>query len=154
MKQRTQPYRTAYGGFTLIELSVVIGIVGVLVAILLPAVQAAREAARAMDCKSRLKQLGLGLQSYHGAFGCFPINTSFSKDLGPLSHSRSWMQGILPFVEQAALDDQIVSGASIQANRVVAETVVPLYLCPSDTSEGKMGNRADVPPSWQLAITN
>src|SRR6185436_5886286 len=99
--------------FTLVELLVVIAIIGVLVALLLPAVQAAREAARRMQCGNHLKQIGLGLQNYHDVYNSLPfgararnhtgdIGTRPSQQWGP-----SWYVGILPFCEQKALSDQI-----------------------------------------------
>src|SRR5438477_5790761 len=102
--------------FTLVELLVVIAIIGVLVALLLPAVQAAREAARRMQCSNHLKQIGLGLQNYHDTFQSLPYGararcvstttnnncpiTSMANGFGP-----SWLMGILPFCEQKPLAD-------------------------------------------------
>src|SRR5947209_4987154 len=100
-------------GFTLVELLVVIAIIGVLVALLLPAVQAAREAARRMQCSNHLKQIGLALQNYHDVFGALPFGararyvmtsgtTPTGQNTGP-----SWYVGLLPFCEQKPLSDQI-----------------------------------------------
>src|SRR6476620_2946778 len=97
--------------FTLVELLVVIAIIGVLVALLLPAVQAAREAARRMQCSNHLKQIGLGLQNYHDTFQSLPFGararfvqstsaTPVGQGWGP-----SWYVGILPFCEQKPLSD-------------------------------------------------
>src|SRR6476661_1382125 len=89
---RRQPGR----GFTLIELLVVIAIIGVLIAFLLPAVQAAREAARRMQCVNNLKQLGLGLLNYESSHGSLCPGTKYQV-------WGSWTIFVLPFMEQAAL---------------------------------------------------
>ena len=70
-------------GFTLVELLVVIAIIGVLVALLLPAIQAAREAARRNSCQNKLKQIGIGLQNHHDAFKRFPLATWQGKPYNP-----------------------------------------------------------------------
>jgi prepilin-type N-terminal cleavage/methylation domain-containing protein/prepilin-type processing-associated H-X9-DG protein len=85
-------------GFTLVELWVVIAIIGVLVALLLPAVQAAREAARRAQCVNNLKQLGIGMQNYHDTLGQFPVG-NVSCCWG------TWQMSILPFIEQQQLAD-------------------------------------------------
>jgi prepilin-type N-terminal cleavage/methylation domain-containing protein len=99
-------------GFTLVELLVVIAIIGVLVALLLPAVQAAREAARRMQCSNHLKQIGLGLQNYHDVFQSLPFGArarfvQTSKTAPPAQFGPSWYVGILPFCEQKPLSDLI-----------------------------------------------
>src|SRR6187401_3085395 len=86
-------------GFTLVELLVVIAIIGVLVALLLPAVQAAREAARRMSCQNNLKQLGLACHNYADIVGVLP-------PAGTSSNEFSWCVHILPFIEQKNLYDQ------------------------------------------------
>ena len=95
-------------GFTLVELLVVIAIIGVLVALLLPAVQAAREAARRTECQNHLKQMGVALQNYHDSIKRFPsggtvpwpgLVNSTTHALGP---GGCWMFLILPFMEQQA----------------------------------------------------
>ena len=96
-------------GFTLVELLVVIAIIGVLVALLLPAIQAAREAARRTQCNNNLKNIGLGLQNYHDTYKTFPMGAMhtglrIAPCLGP-----SWQYGILPFMEQRNIYDKIAN---------------------------------------------
>ena len=86
-------------GFTLVELLVVIAIIGILVALLLPAIQAAREAARRTQCGNNLKQYGVALHNYHDTYKVFPTGTS-SWDNYPYV---GWQYRILPFTENAAL---------------------------------------------------
>jgi prepilin-type N-terminal cleavage/methylation domain-containing protein/prepilin-type processing-associated H-X9-DG protein len=107
MKRRTLPFRT---GFTLVELLVVIAIIGVLVALLLPAVQSAREAARRMQCTNNLKQLGLALHNFHDVNKIFPpaidqLATSPSTASSSI-WKASWVPFILPYIEQQALFQQ------------------------------------------------
>ncbi|WDI42740.1 DUF1559 family PulG-like putative transporter [Bremerella sp. P1] len=91
-------------GFTLVELLVVIAIIGVLIALLLPAVQQAREAARRMECQNKLKQLGLALHNHHDTYQHFPKKGRLE---GPYSDRVSGMIALLPFLEQNALAEQI-----------------------------------------------
>ena len=99
-------------GFTLVELLVVIAIIGVLVSLLLPAVQQAREAARRMQCTNNMKQLGLALHNYHDTFKTFPrtpwwYNGGGGNQSTEFFSGFSWRTMILPFIEQGALHDQI-----------------------------------------------
>lgn len=128
-------------GFTLVELLVVIAIIGTLIALLLPAVQAAREAARRMQCTNNLKQLGLGIQNYHDAHGLVPLNSRAATDGGTVY--VSWMTGILPYVEQQNLFNKInfKVSATNAANVPIFQTKISAYLCPSD---------AFTPPNGQL----
>jgi prepilin-type N-terminal cleavage/methylation domain-containing protein/prepilin-type processing-associated H-X9-DG protein len=105
-------FRASRFGFTLVELLVVIAIIGVLIALLLPAVQAAREAARRTECTNKLKQLGIALHNHHDTYGFFP-NSSCSKTLGAdknTADSReriSFLPAFFPFIEQQAIYELI-----------------------------------------------
>lgn len=126
-------------GFTVIELLVAVGVVSILLALLLPAVQQARESARQTQCRNRLRQFGLALGNYHQTHGLFPINYG----RGPFDETNtgaSWLQMILPFVDQMPLYNRIQFGQPLAhpENAAVARTVVPLYLCPSDGGRGGM----------------
>jgi prepilin-type N-terminal cleavage/methylation domain-containing protein/prepilin-type processing-associated H-X9-DG protein len=117
-------------GFTLVELLVVIAIICVLVALLLPAVQAAREAARRSQCTNNLKQLSLGLHNFHDVYLTFP------KHVSPGDTGVSWHALVLPFIEQKALGDQVLPNARAyssgqNANRVLGRYQLPVFQCPS-----------------------
>lgn len=127
----SQHRRTA---FTLVELLVVIAIIGVLVALLLPAVQAAREAARRSQCANNLKQLGLGAQNYHSTHGEFPPGSTRQDGVDYVSDPRFSPHGrMLPYLELPALYDQLQfdMGWEVDQHRVVREAEVSFFRCPS-----------------------
>jgi prepilin-type N-terminal cleavage/methylation domain-containing protein/prepilin-type processing-associated H-X9-DG protein len=164
--------------FTLVELLVVIAIIGILVGLLLPAVQAAREAARRMQCSNNVKQIGLTFHNYESAVKSFPINYATRGKLGfpntgpgIANSGRSWMQMILPYMEQNNLYSNIDFTVGLQPksspatspvgkNRIVAATVLPTFLCPSDDSNegGTLLNRSDLnetnAPADRWAVTS
>ncbi len=133
-------------GFTLVELLVVITIIGILIALLLPAVQAAREAARRTQCANNLKQIGLAVQNYHVSWESFPhgnINNTAGSCPGMAEPAFSestrfsnWLIAILPYMEQTALFDAYRFDYRSHAaeNQVVRETPVASYVCPSDAA--------------------
>ena len=148
-------------GFTLVELLVVIAIIGILVGLLLPAVQAAREAARRMSCSNNFKQIGLGLHNYHSAYKQLPIEQGGTWTDGNVPANQnnrydlSYLVGVLPFVEQQALWEQIANpnnkrvdggtqappwpamGPAGWINQYIPWlTEVPTFRCPSDPETG------------------
>jgi len=129
MKTVNQSFRSA---FTLVELLVVISIIGVLVGLLLPAVQSAREAARRMSCSNNLKQIGLAMHNYHDVAKKFPPGAAFGDD------SFSWATFILPQMEETALYDGIDFDKDVDPDKTIVLTDNPLlatkiatYNCPS-----------------------
>src|SRR6186997_681908 len=99
--------RLRRAGFTLVELLVVIAIIGVLVALLLPAVQAAREASRRTKCSNNMRQLGLATHGYHDTFNVLPLGVLKNDLTKEFSYPRlTWAIHLYPFVEQKAIYDQ------------------------------------------------
>ena len=134
--------RSVRRGFTLIELLVVIAIIGVLVALLLPAVQAAREAARRVSCTNNLKQIGLAIHGYHTSHDRLPMGYTFSP--GYVRGGFGWGAMILPGLEQNALFAATNFSLPLwnQANTTTSTTVNASFLCPSDeTSWGEFLDR-------------
>jgi prepilin-type N-terminal cleavage/methylation domain-containing protein len=139
--------------FTLVELLVVIAIIGVLVALLLPAVQAARESSRRAKCSNNLKQVGLGVHTFHDINKKLPYNSVGSLGYGrPETHSGSWPYQIMPFVElQAAFQSTTGYTAYDTTPTRVHDKKFALYLCPTrqrkpwktDNSSNAAGSMAD-----------
>jgi len=151
--------------FTLVELLVVIAIIGILVALLLPAIQAAREAARRTQCNNNLKQIGLGIQNHHDTYGNFPpgVARSHKNALDPpvnitnnnTNRGFAWGTYILPYIEQQTLYDRVLtritpdkfdsSGRHISGEckcnsttsdwQMALQTVIDGYICPSFMSK-------------------
>lgn len=149
-------------GFTLVELLVVIAIIGVLVALLLPAVQAAREAARRSQCTNNLKQIGLGVHNYESSQKVIPYNrysggygipdTAWGSAQvgggGLPCRAWSWLSSILPHIEQGAIYDQGQIPKSPLGTSAAISAVIPAFQCPSDELAGNNPiNRAN---TWYI----
>lgn len=153
--------------FTLVELLVVIAIIGVLVALLLPAVQAAREAARRMQCMNNVKQLALASHNCHDTYNLFPPAGASSNSWngrvaaqGPFyNKAGSFFFHLLPFIEQTNLHTSaIAAGGGMDSTvdgKPVYKTIIVAYRCPSDSTPGRssgFGNPAG--PDATHAISN
>ncbi len=149
--QKKSDYRQGRKGFTLVELLVVIAVIGILIALLLPAVQAAREAARRMQCKNNLKQIGLAFHNYHDIHKAFPAGWN---NIGFL-----WSGALTPFIEQQPLYESLVfhenngskttppnngnwdttyktvsdstPNTELNRNTIACGTLITTYVCPS-----------------------
>lgn len=142
--------RTFRQGFTLVELLVVIAIIGILVALLLPAVQSAREAARRTQCVNNLKQIGIGLHNYSDTLRTLPPGSIWYSSAAPANANNRGpiLLHILPFIEQRPLyekfdfsqppEGQTVPGGTA----LLAATIIKTYVCPSDKNSGLLGGRA------------
>lgn len=127
-------------GFTLVELLVVIAIIGVLVALLLPAIQAARESARRSQCMNNVKQINLAIQNYHGTMGRIPAGAApndidevydYWDEAANGKEGYSWMLAILPYMEQTASYDRWDFHKNVLGNALVAQADFSTFYCPS-----------------------
>jgi prepilin-type N-terminal cleavage/methylation domain-containing protein len=136
------PSRRA-SGFTLVELLVVIAIIGVLVALLLPAVQMAREASRRIKCANQLKQFGLAMHNYADTYQSFPIGHMFRQVVNGVvvnaggGTAFGWGAAILPYIEQQSLYNQFnfnyhIANTNPTQNLTLAQTPLSIFTCPSD----------------------
>jgi prepilin-type N-terminal cleavage/methylation domain-containing protein/prepilin-type processing-associated H-X9-DG protein len=139
----TTPFRKTPTGFTLVELLVVIAIIGTLVGLLLPAVQAAREAARRSTCSNNMKQWGVAMHRHHDAYKAFPFGSSRRNPPGDESASNAYTSGtqpprrtflvsLWPFIEQTTLYEKYNRTLRFEDNKATINVPVGEYYCPSD----------------------
>ena len=129
--------------FTLVELLVVIAVIGILVALMLPAVQAAREAARRTSCYNNMKQVGLALHMYHDTHKQLPAGWIAQLPGSQQSHwlgepGWGWCARILPFLEQVQVQDSLVHfelPITAPANDAARVQIIPTFRCPTDIGE-------------------
>jgi prepilin-type N-terminal cleavage/methylation domain-containing protein/prepilin-type processing-associated H-X9-DG protein len=158
--KKTDSVKMGGGGysraFTLVELLVVIAIIGILIALLLPAVQAAREAARRMQCTSQLKNIALAMHTYHDANGAFPALGGVARWVHPSRldqnwNMMSWYQRVLPYIEQTALYTECSATAPTAAGGTTGD--VCRWMDRDASEPGRGMSRADAfnTPSGSMA---
>src|SRR5437899_216277 len=149
--------------FTLVELLVVIAIIGVLVALLLPAVQSAREAARRMQCSNNLKQIGLGLHNFHDVFGSLPAGAVTSSAKPPAmkfqilnNKIHGWAIFVYPYIEQKNLFDQYHFDVNWYdaPNQLVREQYVSTFICPSSLIPRRLDSSSTSGVTWRAAASD
>ena len=171
-------WRKSWSGFTLVELLVVIAIIGILIALLLPAVQAAREAARRSQCVNNLKQLALAQHNYHDVFKCFaPMSAGTAQPFGwgnrdkSNSNILSTLAHTLPYYEQGPLWDKIMAGGTVAngalssmgptppggalpiwSGYLVYRTKVSAVLCPSDGTGLRSSDTATARSNYGICV--
>lgn len=143
-------------GFTLVELLVVMAVVGILVALLLPAVQAAREAARATQCRNHLKQQALAMHNHHDTYRQFPsggwgYNWVGDPDRSGLKQPGGWMFSLLPFIEQVSLhtlsadgDPNVITPQQRNGAQQMIGTTLSVFICPTRRAVNGFAN----PSGW------
>ena len=143
----------AVRGFTLVELLVVIAIIGVLVSLLLPAVQMAREASRRTNCLSNLKQIGAAAHLYHDVYQCFPPGSINTGPCCSTESMTSWPISLLPFLEQKNLYARYNPRATNESpdNAFVRQQFLTVYSCPSDVSRNVL-ERPESGPARDLNL--
>lgn len=136
-------------GFTLVELLVVIAIIGVLVSLLLPAVQAARETARRMRCSNHLRQLALAAHNYHATYNKLPPSTIVDTSIASTSNNGAWgVHGrLLNFIEQTGLSDSVDLDQPWDDQSAIDGVKVPVFACPSDPGSDDVRTFDDGRPS-------
>jgi prepilin-type N-terminal cleavage/methylation domain-containing protein/prepilin-type processing-associated H-X9-DG protein len=148
-------------GFTLVELLVVITIIGILMGLLLPAVNNVREAGRRAACLNNLKNIGLASHQYESTHGILPLNWGKGGS-GDSTIGHSWLCMILPQLDNTVLYQTIKFGAALnytaggsnpKSNKTVALTVLPIFVCPSDTGGPKFSNQ-QMYPGVEVPTTN
>ena len=130
---RVRRRKTSFG-FSLVELLVVLAILGILVSLVLPAIQSARAAARRTECQNHLRQIGIGLHAYHAARDSFPPGGIEWRPPGDtVRRQLAWSAFLLPFVEQQQLYGSLDLDTPFDSseNAVAAATILSIYLCPS-----------------------
>jgi len=150
-------------GFTLVELLVVIAIIGILIALLLPAVQSAREAARRTQCKNQLKQFGLSFLTFHDTYRYFPLGGtqphpvfenyfSGNQPNGPLKQGLGWPYQILPYLEEGAAQTAAINSTGSTDAKTIAlqETAIPIFNCPSRRGPTRSGDPQSTPSGGEV----